>query len=74
LAAVAAGTMPTWAPQPYATLNLDPYLFNPGFDFERQKRYLLGAISFDRAHGNLYVIERRADEEKSLVHVFTINN
>lgn len=73
LAAVARGDMETWEPQPYAVLNLDPYLFDPSFNPERQKRYLLGAAAFDRARGLLYVVERRSDEEKSLIHVFLIS-
>jgi hypothetical protein len=72
LAAVARGEMKTWEPQPYASLDIDKCLFDPGFDHERQKRYLLGAAAFDRARGMLYVVERRADEEKSLIHVFGI--
>jgi hypothetical protein len=74
LAGVAHGTMQTYEPQPYTTLDIDPYLYDPGFDFERDKRYLVGAACFDRAHGFLYVIERRADEEKSLVHVWKVNH
>lgn len=74
LAAVAGGTMETWEPQPFATLDLDEFLFDPGFDHERKKRYLLGAIAFDRASGLLYVVERRADDDdKSLVHVWHVS-
>jgi hypothetical protein len=72
LAAVARGDMQTWEPQPYASLEIDEYLFDPGYDFERVKRYLVGAVSFDRARGILYLFERRADEDKSIVHVFKI--
>ncbi len=72
LAAVTQGSMDTWEPQPYASLTLDEYLFDPGFDHEGQKRYLVGAASFDRANGYLYIVERRVDEEKSIVHVFRI--
>jgi hypothetical protein len=72
LAAVAGGALETWGPQPYASLTIDEYLFDPGFDYERQKRYLVGAISFDRTNGYLYIVERRADEDKSIVHVFEI--
>lgn len=70
LAAVASGTMETWEPQPYATLNIDPYLFDPGFTYERYKRYSVGASCFDRTRGFLYIVERRADEDKSLIHVW----
>lgn len=73
LAAVARGEMETWEPQPYAVLNIDDSLFDPGFDYERQKRYLVGAASFDRERGYLYIVERRADEDKSLIHVFQVN-
>ena len=72
LAQVARGAMESWEPQPYASLEIDDYLFDPGFDHERAKRYPVGAISFDRERGLLYLFERRADEEKSLVHVFGI--
>lgn len=72
LAAVAHGELETWEPQPYATMSLDSYLFDPGFNYERGKRYLLGAVTFDREQGYLYIIERQADEEKSLIHVFQI--
>ncbi|MFC1923113.1 hypothetical protein ACFLY4_07475 [Chloroflexota bacterium] len=72
IAAVVGDTMETWDPQPYASLSLDEYLYDPGFDYERQKRYLVGAASFDRENGYLYIMERRADEEKSVVHVFMI--
>jgi hypothetical protein len=74
LAAVAAGRLETWEPQPYAVLSLDQYLFDPGFDHERGKRYLVGDTAYDRERGLLYVFERMADEdEKSIVHVFRLD-
>jgi len=73
LGAVALGEMESWEPQPYATLTLDDYLFDPGFDYERGKRYLLGAAAYDRQNGLLYIVERMADEnERSLIHVFRL--
>ena len=74
LARVAKGARETWEPQPYAAMNIDEHLFDPGFNHERWKRYLLGAVGFDRARGLLYVIERRADGDKSLVHAFRIKD
>lgn len=75
LAMVAQGKMETWEPQPYATLTLDDYLLDPGFDYERGKRYLLGAAAFDRINGLIYIVERLADEgDRSLVHVFRIRH
>jgi hypothetical protein len=73
MASVAKGEMKTYEPQPYASLDIDEYLFDPGFNHKRKKRYLLGAAGFDRTRGFLYIIERRADrDEKSLVHVWGV--
>ena len=54
-------------PPPYDTL------FDPGFDYERAKRFLVGAVDFDRENGLLYIVERRADEnDNSVIHVFRV--
>ena len=45
LGAVARGELETWEPQPCSTLTLDDYLFDTGFDYERGKRYLVGAMA-----------------------------
>ena len=37
------------------------------------ERLLLGASCFDRERGFLYIIERRADDEKGIVHVWKVN-
>jgi hypothetical protein len=72
LASVAQGAMKTWEPQPFSVLKIDDRLFSPGLDLQRGKRHLVGAAAFDRERGILYVIERRADGERSLVHVWKI--
>ena len=73
LADVAAGRLQTWEPQPYAVLDLTEDLFNPGFDYENYKRYLVGAMAFDRANGLIYIMERLAVfDGESVVHVFRI--
>ncbi|PIR74140.1 MAG: hypothetical protein COU35_03720 [Candidatus Magasanikbacteria bacterium CG10_big_fil_rev_8_21_14_0_10_47_10] len=73
LAAVAQGTKLPYEPQPYARININQYLFDPGFDYGRYKKQSLGAAAFDRERGYLYVFERMADEdEKSIVHVFEV--
>jgi hypothetical protein len=73
LAKVADGTMEASAPQPYDAMTLDSYLFDgASIDHVRGKKHLLGAMAFDRSNGIVYVMERRADEEKSIVHVFQI--
>lgn len=72
LAEVAAGRLAPHEPQPYAFLNLDPWLFNPGYDYVRPKYHLVGASAFDRERSLLYVFERLADEDNSLVHVWKV--
>lgn len=72
LADVVHGKRETWEPQPYATLSIDRYLFDPGYNYERGKMNVLGAAAFDRERGVLYVIERQSDGEKSLIHAFAV--
>ncbi len=69
LAAVARGEMETWAPQPYATLDIDGYLYHIE---STQQKYHLGAASFDRERGLLYIFEPLADGDKSLIHVWRV--
>jgi len=69
LAAVVRGQMETWEPQPYATLNIDEYLYHVE---SSQQKHHLGAASFDREQGLLYVFEPLADGDKSLIHVWRI--
>jgi len=69
LAAVAQGTAATSDPQPYATLNVDPYLYH--IESGQQKDHV-GAASFDRERGLLYVFEPFADGDKPLVHVWRV--
>jgi hypothetical protein len=72
LAAVARGEMDSWIPQPYATLVLDEYLLAPELDQEIYKRDLVGAMAFDRENSLIYLVERLADEYKSIIHVWEI--
>jgi hypothetical protein len=69
LAAVARGEMETWEPQPYATLDIDEYLYHIE---STQQWHHVGAASFDRERGLLYVFEPLADGDKSLVHVWRV--
>ena len=73
LVAVARGEMESWIPQPYAVLVLDDYLLDPELDLAEYKRDLVGAMAFDRMNGFLYLIERLADEYRSVVHVWEIS-
>ncbi len=72
LAAVAAGKQKPWAPQPYATLEIEKHLFATGAAPRRMQH--LGAACFDPKGGYLYVIEPRADEDKSVVHVWQVRS
>ncbi len=72
LADVAAGKAKPWDPQPYASLDIDRHMFDPGFDHEREKQETIGAVSFDRNGGILYVFERRADGDKGIIHAFQL--
>jgi hypothetical protein len=69
LAAVARGEMETWEPQPYATLDVDEHLYHVE---SSQQWHHVGAASFDRERGLLYVFEPLADGDKSLVHVWRV--
>jgi hypothetical protein len=69
LAAVARGEKEPWEPQPYATLDVDPYLYHLEDD---QQLYRLGGAAFDPERGLLYVMERLVDEERPLVHVWRV--
>ncbi len=79
LAAVAAGTLPAWQPQPYAALDVDRHLFfqPPPWDEETlgrgdQRRMRLGAADFDPDHGLLYVLELFGDGARPVVHVWRV--
>jgi hypothetical protein len=69
LAKVAQGTMLPNRPQPYAVMNIDPYLYH--ITSPRQK-YHISAVAFDRVHGLLYIFEPFADGDKPIVHVWSI--
>ncbi len=69
LAKVAAGTMEPWEPQPYASLNIDQYLYHIE---STQQKYHLGAAGFDRTRGYLYVFEPYVDEDKPIIHVWKL--
>jgi hypothetical protein len=69
LAAVARGDMEPYEPQPYATLEIDDYLYH--IESGQQKSHV-GAASFDRERGLLYVFEPLADRDKPLVHVWQV--
>ena len=79
LARVARGEMASWEPQPYAIVDIDERLFfNPsGVEQEMlgtgdQRRYRIGDVAFDRAHGLLYVLELFADGAQPVVHVWRL--
>ena len=67
---VANGIMLPSEPQPYDTLNIDTFMFNGQSDFGL---YQVGSCCYDRENGIFYVIERRCDEDKSLIHAWAID-
>ncbi len=77
LAAVAQGALLPHEPAPYASRDIDAHLFlNPsGVEADMlgtgvQRRYRIGAVSYNRAQGHLYVLEWFADGAAPVVHVF----
>jgi pSer/pThr/pTyr-binding forkhead associated (FHA) protein len=77
LAQVAAGEIESWAPQPYASLDIDEYLFLPPGEQDMlgagvQRRSRIGAVAYDRNNDLLYVLELYADEAKPVVHVWKV--
>jgi hypothetical protein len=77
LAQVAAGETESWAPQPYASLDIDEYLFLPPGEQDMlgagvQRRSRIGAVAYDRNNDLLYVLELYADEAKPVVHVWKV--
>lgn len=79
LAAVAAGSMKPYAPQPYAVLDIDEYLIlqtgveeaDIGVGNYRKNR--VGDIAFDRTNRRLYILEQFADGTKPVVHVWRVD-
>jgi hypothetical protein len=69
---VAQGEYERWQPQPYATLVLDDYLLDPELNLMEYKRDLVGSTAFDRDNGRFFLIERLADEYRSVIHVWQI--
>ncbi len=79
LARVAAGQMQTWEPQPYASVDIDDYLYLNPAEIEpdmlgagAQRRYRIGDVAFDRTNGLLYVLELFAEGAKPVVHVWQV--
>jgi len=78
-AAVAAGRMKPWQPQPYAQLDLDEHLYHNPDGVETamlgsgpQQRFRIGSVAYDRAGGYLYVTEPFADGAQPVVHVWQV--
>jgi hypothetical protein len=79
LAAVAAGRMKPWQPQPYAQVDLDRHLFHNPDAVETamlgsgpQRRFRIGALAYDRLNGHLYATEPFADGVQPVIHVWRV--
>ncbi|OGJ88032.1 MAG: hypothetical protein A2487_04295 [Candidatus Raymondbacteria bacterium RifOxyC12_full_50_8] len=69
LAAVAGGTMESWEPQPYAYMDLDPYMWEQMSIAYSHRRLTQGA--YDREHGLLYIMENYTlSGGVPIIHVF----
>jgi hypothetical protein len=71
LASVAAGTLEPWEVQPYDSLSIEPFLYNPQHDFGQDQ---VGSCAYDHENRLLYVFERLGDGDKALVHVFRVGD
>lgn len=71
LARVARGELPPYSPQPYASLNLDQFLYKIR-DPQMQRR--IRSVTYDRERHFLYVLQFRADNDRSIIHVFRIQS
>ena len=82
LAGVAAGTMGSHEPQPYATLDIDEELFLSDLTADvvetigsgEQRKYRVNAVAYDRANNYLYVMEPFADGARPVIHVWQVIN
>ncbi len=80
LAAVASNQMNSWEPQPYAVLEIDPYLFHNPDRVEtdligdgQQRRFRIGDIAYDRVNQILYIVELFADGAKPVIHAWSVS-
>ena len=81
LAQVAAGEIESWQPQPYASVDIDEYLYlnpptwdRPSLGWGDQRRYRMGPAAYDRENCLLYVLELYADDAKPVVHVWRVED
>ena len=66
---VAREIRPSWYPQPYDSLNIDSYLFSID---SLQQLSRVSSVGYDRKRNHLFIMERRADNDKPLVHIWKI--
>jgi len=69
LTKVASGKWPAWRPQPYATLNIDKYLYHIN---STQQKHHLGAACYDSKKCLLYIFEPFVEDDKPVVHVWKV--
>ncbi|RLB05328.1 MAG: hypothetical protein DRG59_09125 [Deltaproteobacteria bacterium] len=74
LAAVARGTMKTYEPQPYASMDIDRYLFDPGFDHKRKNDIYSVQPALIEPTEFYTLLKDEQMRKKSLVHVWMITN
>ena len=69
LAEVAAGRADASAPQPYATLDFNEFLWHVT-DPQTQRR--VRSITYDRERNLIYILQFRGDEDRSIIHVWHV--
>jgi hypothetical protein len=68
LAAVAAGELDVWSPQPYAMMNVNDVLFNPNVDSCDMN--MIDALCYDRENNIVYGLE--GDGSRTSMHVWRV--
>lgn len=78
-AKVINGEIEPWQPQPYASIDIDEFLYFTIPEWEvaqlstsNQRRERIGDVTYDRANHLLYVLELYADEAAPIIHVWRV--
>jgi hypothetical protein len=72
LGEVAQGKRPPHAVQPYASLDLGSRFLGLAQLPRHRQRDLAGGVAYDRDHQLLFVVQRRADEDRPVVHIWRV--
>ena len=59
---------------PQVEWEINDFLLDPSLDPAEYKRDLVGAVAFDRENCLFYLVERLADEYRSVIHVWRVDS